>query len=103
MRQSFIKMNNSRTEIDIFRTQNQCNKITTAAIDIGDTSVNISPKITYLGLLLDQNLTSKAHILTKAKRALYHLYRIRQFITFLDLPSQTNPYFITHYVSFGLC
>ena len=73
MRQSFLKMNNSKMEIVIFGTQNQCNKITTTAVDVGDTSVNISPKLTYLGVLLDQNLTLKAHILTKTKRASYHL------------------------------
>ena len=39
MRQSFLKMNDSKMEIVIFGTQNQCNKITTAAIDVGDTSV----------------------------------------------------------------
>ena len=76
MRQSFLKMNDSKMEIVIFGTHNQCNKITTTAIDVGDTSVNISPKLTYLGILLHQHLTLKAHILTKAKRASYHLYRI---------------------------
>ena len=76
MRQSFLKMNDSKTEIVIFGTQNQCNKITTTSIEVGDTSVNISPKLTYLGVLLDQNLTLKSHILIKAKRASYHLYRI---------------------------
>ena len=62
--------------------------ITTTAIDVGDTSVNISPKLTYLGVLLDQNVTIKSHILTKAKMASYHLYRIRQIIKFLDLPAK---------------
>ena len=81
-------MNDSKTEIVIFGTQNHCNKITTTSIDVGDTSVNISPKLTYLGVLLDQNLTLKSHILTKAKRASYHLYRIRQMIKFLDLPAK---------------
>ena len=86
MRQSFLKMNESKTEIVMFETQNQCNKITTTAIDVGDTSVNISPELTYLGVLLDQHLTLTAHILTQAKKASYHLYRIRQIIKFLDPP-----------------
>ena len=88
MRQSFLKMNDSKKEIAIFRTWNQCNKITTTNIDVGDTSVNISPNLTYLGVLLDQNLILKAHILTKAKRASYQLYRIRQIIRFLDLSAK---------------
>ena len=88
MRQSILKMNNSKMEIVIFGTQNQCNKITTTATDVDDTSVIISPKLTYLGVLLDQNLTLKAYILTKTKRASYHLYRIRQIIKFLDLPAK---------------
>ena len=88
MRQSFLKMNDSKTEIVIFGTWNQCNKITTTAIDVDDTSVNISPQLTYLGVLLVQNLTLKAYILTKAKRVSYHLYRIRQIVKFLDLPAK---------------
>ena len=88
MRQSFLKMNNSKTEIVIFGTQNQCNKITITSIEVGDTSVNISPKLTYIGVLLDQNLTLKSHLLNNAKRASYHLYRIRQIIKFLDLPAK---------------
>ena len=54
-------------------------------MEVGETSVNISLELTYLGVLLDQNLTLKSHILTKAKRASYHLYRIRQIVKFLDL------------------
>ena len=88
MRQSFLKRNDSKMEIVIFRTQNQHNKITSTAIDVWDTSVNISPKLTYLGVLLDQNLTLKSHILTKANRASYHLNTIRQIIKFLDLPAK---------------
>ena len=81
-------MNDSKMEIVIFGNWNQCNKITTKAIDAGDTSVNISPELTYLGVMLDQNLILKSHIFTKAKRASYHLYRIRQITTFLDLPAK---------------
>ena len=88
MRQSFLKMNDSKTEIVIFQTQSQHSKITTSSIEMGDTSVNISLKLTYLGVLLDENLILKSHILNKAKRASYHLYRIRYIITFLDLPAK---------------
>ena len=34
------------------------------------------------------NLMLKAHILSKAKKASYHLYRIRQIIKFLDLSAK---------------
>ena len=77
MRHSFLKMNDSKTEIVIFGTMNQLNKITMTVIDISDTAVNISPNLTYLGVLLDQNLMLKAHILSETKKASYHLYRIR--------------------------
>ena len=85
MRHSFLKMNNSKMEIVIFGTRNQCNKITTTAIDVDDITVKISPDHTYLDVLLNQNLMLKAHILSKAKKASYHLYRKRQIIEFLDL------------------
>ena len=88
MKQSFFKMNDSKTEIVIFGTHSQWNKITTTALEVGETSINISPELTYLGVLLDQNLSLKSHIITKTKRASYHLYRIRQIVTFLDLPAK---------------
>ena len=57
MRHSFLKMNDSQMEIVIFGTGNQYNKITSTAIDVGDTTVNISPDLPYLGVLLSQNST----------------------------------------------
>ena len=59
MKQSFLKVNNSKTEIVIFRTWNQHNKITTTSIDVGDTSVNISLELTYLDLLLNQSFDNE--------------------------------------------
>ena len=85
MRQSFLKINDSKTEIVIFGTHSQCNKITTTAMEVGETLVNISPELTYPDVHLDNNLTLKSHILTKAKGASHHLYRIRQIVKFLDL------------------
>ena len=81
-------MNDSKMEIVIFGTRKQCNKITTTAIDVGDTTVNISPYLTYLGVLLNQNLMWKAHIFSKAKKASYYLYRIRVIIKFLHLSAK---------------
>ena len=75
-------MNDSKMDTVIFGTRNQCNKITTTAIDVGHTTVNISTNLTYLGVLLNQNLMLKAHILSKAKKASYHLYRISQLLNF---------------------
>ena len=90
MKHLFLKMNDLKTEIIIFRTNSQCNKITTTTMEVGETPVNISSELNYLGVLLDQNLTLKTHILTKTKRAAYHLYRIRQIVRFLDLPAKKH-------------
>ena len=57
-------------------------------MQVGETSVDISSDLNYLGVLLDQNLTLKSHILTKTKRAAYHLFRIKQITKFLDLPAK---------------
>ena len=40
MKQSFLKMDDSKMEIVIFETQNQCFKITTTTIDVGDNICN---------------------------------------------------------------
>ena len=90
LKHSFLKMNDSKTEIVIFGTRSQCNKITTTAMEVGETLVNISSELNYLGILLDQNLTLKTHILTKTKRPAYNLYRIRQIARFLDLPAKKH-------------
>ena len=103
MKHSFLKMNDLKTEIVIFRTNSRCNKITTTTMEVGETPVNISSELSYLGVLLDQNLTLKTHIVTKTKRAAYHLYRIRQIVRFLDLPAKKNTYFLLGYVPIGLC
>ena len=63
-------------------------KSQTTAIEVGEPSVNISLEVIYLGVLLDQNLTLKSHIITKAKWASYHLCRIRQIVKFRDLPAK---------------
>ena len=68
MKHSFLKMNDSKTEIVIFGTHSQCNKITTIAMEVVETPVNISLELNYLGILLDQNLTLISYILTKTKR-----------------------------------
>ena len=57
-------------------------------MQVGETAVDILLDLNYLGVLLDQNLTLKSHILTKTKKAAYHLYRIRQITKFLDLPAK---------------
>ena len=57
-------------------------------MQVGETSVDISSDLNYLGVLLDQNLALKSHILTKTKRAAYHLFSIRQIAKFLDLPAK---------------
>ena len=81
MKSSFLKMNDSKTEVVIF-------EIIATSMQVGETSVDISSDLNYLGVLLDQNLKLKSHILTKTKRAAYHLYRIRQIAKFLDLPAK---------------
>ena len=68
MRHSFLKMNDSKMEIVIFRIRNQLNKITTTAIDVGDTTVNISSDLTYLGVLLNQNLMLKSQSFPRPRR-----------------------------------
>ena len=88
MKHSFLKMNDSKTEIGIFGTNSQCDKITTTTMEVGETPVNISSELNYLGILLDQNSTLKTYILTKRKRAACHLYRIRHIAKFLDLPAK---------------
>ena len=87
MRHSFLKMKNSKMDIMMFGTRNQHNKITTSAIDFSDTTVKHLSQ-PYLGILLNQNLTLKAHILSKVRKASYHLYWVRQIIKFLDLPAK---------------
>ena len=60
MKSSFLKMNDSETELVIFGTQNQWNKIITTSMQVGETSVDISLDLNYLGVLLDQNLSLKS-------------------------------------------
>ena len=52
-------------------------------MQVGETAVDISLNLNYLGVLLDQNLTLKFHILTKTKKQLITYTGLDRSLNFL--------------------
>ena len=77
MDQNRLKMNNEKTEFIMFASKRQLEKCVTTSIDVNNTSVNCSPIIKYLGVLLDQHLQLSQHIIKKCRAAMINLQRIK--------------------------
>ena len=88
-------MNNEKTEFIMFASKRQLEKCVTTRIDVNNTSVNCSPIIKYLGVLLDQHLQLSQHIIKQCRNAMIILQRN----TFLH-PSLTQE--ATHVLVRGL-
>ena len=72
-----LQMNGTKTEFITFGTNHLLNKKNLDSITFGDTTVNSSKTIKFLGVLLDETLSFKQHVATHAKSALYGIHLIK--------------------------
>ena len=80
-----LKINYSKTEFLIFRSQLLKQNLSDLSIRVGDTQVCPSSKVIYLGVVIDQYLTFHDHISGICKSTHFHLRsigRIRNLLTF---------------------
>ena len=56
MQENFLKLNKSKTELFIFGTRQQLNKVGTINIRIGDDVIQNVPSVRNLGLHFDEEL-----------------------------------------------
>ena len=77
MNQNCPKLNNAKTELILFGSQQTLSKCTTNSININGHEVNRSGTIKYLGAWLDQELQMKQHIVNKCRTAMLNIQRIK--------------------------
>ena len=80
-----LQMNDRKTEFITFGTTHLLNKKNLYSITIGDTTVNSSKTVKFLGVLLDETLSFKQHVAARAKSALYGIHLIKNVRKYLTM------------------
>ena len=79
-----LKLNLDKTEFVMFGYRNQIVKCMTSYVTISDSTISKSPSVKYLGVILDENLNLKEHILTKCRKTIANFVKIHntwQYLT----------------------
>ena len=77
MEDNQLKMNDAKTEFLVIGTSGSLQKNTLDHIIIGNTKIQQSSNIKFLGINLDKKLSFKDHIQNRSKKANYNLKLIR--------------------------
>ena len=88
-----LKINDSKTEIIIFGTKQQLNKLNNIDLHIGNSNIKISSSVCNLGIVMDKNLTMLNQISNTCKKSFFQLRKIRQLRKYLD---ENTTHSLTH-------
>lgn len=83
----FLKLNDDKTELIIFRSRFNTRTPTPCELRIGNSCISPTSTIRNLGFFMDTTLTMDSHINNTCKSIIYHLRQIGQLRKFLDTPS----------------
>ena len=84
MNQNMLKMNDDKTELIVFTSKYKQDLYNDLSITIGDTVVDCSSQVKYLGVIFDRVLSLRQHVSYTSKTCRFHLInisRIMQYIT----------------------
>ena len=87
MEDNQLKMNDAKTEFIVIGMSGSLRKNTLDHIKIGNTKIQRSSNIKYLGINLDEKLSFKDHIWNRSKKANYNLKLIRSIQKYIDIDS----------------
>lgn len=87
MKTNKLKLNDDKTEIIMFGTPKQLEKIHLETITIAGIELPIAKRARNLGVLMDANLTLAPHVSSITKTAHYHLRNLSCIRKYLDTPS----------------
>jgi hypothetical protein len=79
-----LKLNNAKTEVIVFGTDQQLSKLPRITINVGGTAINSVKSVRNLGMYLDEHMKMERHVSEICKSANYHLMllgRTRRFVT----------------------
>ena len=85
VRMNHLQMNDTKTEFITFGTTHLLNKKNLDSITIGDTTVNSTKTVKFLGVLLDETLSFKQHVAAHAKSTLYGIHLIKNVRKYLTM------------------
>ena len=74
MEEKQLKMNDANTEFIVLGTAGNLKKNTLENIKIGDTTIQQTSKIKFLGVHLDKRLNLKDHVQNRSRKANYNLW-----------------------------
>ena len=84
MANSFLKLNDSKTEVLLIGTKSKLKQLPNLALHIGDDSIAPSEVVRNIGAMFDSTLSMKHHVATICKGAWYHLNLIGQIRQYID-------------------
>ena len=80
-------MNNAKTEFIVIETSSSLWKNTLDHIKTGNTKIQWSSNIKFLGIFLDEKLSFKDHIQNRLKKVNYNLRPIRNILKYIETDS----------------
>ena len=78
-----LKLNDEKTEFIQFGSRIQLLKTSIEELKLGESSVNRSQNVKYLGGILDEKLTFKQHITSKCQLAMFNYFKVKSIRKFL--------------------
>jgi len=84
MTQNKLQLNADKTEAMLVGTKHKLSSITTASIELGNTSVPLSTAVKYLGVVIDNTLSMKNFITQTCQSCYYQLRRISAICKYLS-------------------
>ena len=85
MEENQFKMNDAKTEFIVLGTSYNLKKNTLDNIEIGQTKIHQTSKITFLGVYLDELLNIKYHICNRTKKASYNVMLICNIHKYINI------------------
>ena len=79
-----LKMNNDKTEVIVYGTKQQLNKLNIKSINVGGTEVKCVMSVRDLGVTLNNDLSLDNHIKKKCQTASFHLRNIKKIRHYLS-------------------
>ena len=73
MNENRLKMKNNKTEFILFRSKPQLDKCKTKTLNVDNTKIELTDKIKYLGVSLDQKLNLEQHMTSKCQTTMLNI------------------------------
>ena len=84
MKTNSLKLNDAKTEVNVYGSAQQLKKITLQALRVGDCVVRVTDCVHNIGEQFDAEMTKESHVTAVYRSAIFHLRnisRIRRYMT----------------------